>query len=51
VLQLKPEAKDRAERLRSIFEELSTLSTNKVAQELNARGVPTPFGCSGARRR
>jgi hypothetical protein len=44
VLQLKRQAKDRAERLRSVFEELSTLSANKAAQELNARRVPTPFG-------
>jgi hypothetical protein len=42
-LQLRRKAKDRAEDLRTDFEELSSLSANKAAEELNIRGVPTPF--------
>ena len=36
-------AKDRAEGLRSVFEELSSLSATKAAEELNTRGIPTPL--------
>jgi DNA invertase Pin-like site-specific DNA recombinase len=43
-VELEREAKDRAEGLRSVFEGLSGLSARKVAEELNARGVPTPAG-------
>jgi DNA invertase Pin-like site-specific DNA recombinase len=39
--ELQREAKERAEGLRSVFEELSGLSARKAAEELNARGVPT----------
>jgi DNA invertase Pin-like site-specific DNA recombinase len=35
---------DRAEALRPVFTELSGLSPNKAAAELNARKVPTPTG-------
>jgi hypothetical protein len=43
-VELAREAKDRAEGLRSVFEGLSGLSARKAAEELNARGVPTPAG-------
>jgi hypothetical protein len=43
-VELEREAKERAERLRSVFEGLSGLSARKAAEELNARGVPTPAG-------
>jgi hypothetical protein len=42
--ELEREAKDRAESLRSVFEGLSGLSARKAAEQLNARGVPTPAG-------
>jgi Recombinase len=32
----------RAEARRDVFEELSGLSARKAAEELNARGIPTP---------
>jgi Recombinase len=38
------EAKERAERLRGVFERLSSLSAKKAAEELNTRGVPAPLG-------
>jgi hypothetical protein len=40
----KREAAERAEALRSVFEELSGLSARKVAEELNRRGIPTVVG-------
>jgi DNA invertase Pin-like site-specific DNA recombinase len=43
-LELEREAQERAEALRGVFEELATLSARKVAEALNARGVPTPAG-------
>jgi DNA invertase Pin-like site-specific DNA recombinase len=43
-VELEREAKERAEGLRSVFEGLSGLSARKAAEELNARGVPTPAG-------
>jgi DNA invertase Pin-like site-specific DNA recombinase len=43
-IELQREAKERAEVLRSVFEELSSLSARKVADELNNRGIPTPEG-------
>ena len=42
--ELQREAKERAEGLRSVFEELSGLSARKAAEELNARGIPTSSG-------
>jgi DNA invertase Pin-like site-specific DNA recombinase len=41
--ELQREALERAERLRSVFE-LASLSARKAAEELNARGFPTPEG-------
>jgi DNA invertase Pin-like site-specific DNA recombinase len=38
------EAVERAEALRSLLTELSGLSHNALAKELNRRGVPTPNG-------
>jgi hypothetical protein len=43
-VELEQEAKQRAEGLRGVFEELSGLSARKAAEELNNRGVPTPSG-------
>jgi len=43
-LQHKRMAKDRAEGLRSVFEELSSLSARAAAKELNTRAVPAPSG-------
>jgi hypothetical protein len=43
-IKLERLAKDRAEGLRSVFEELAGLSARKAAAQLNAQGVPTPFG-------
>jgi len=40
------EAKERAERLRSVFERLSSLSAKKAAVELNTLGVPAALGGS-----
>jgi DNA invertase Pin-like site-specific DNA recombinase len=40
----KAEAKQRAEGLRGVFEELSGLSANAAAAELNRRGIPTANG-------
>jgi hypothetical protein len=37
-------ARKRAEGLRSVFEQLSSLSAKKAAEELNTRGVPAPLG-------
>lgn len=42
------EACERAERLRPILAELSDMSVNKAAAELNRRKVPTPAGGSWA---
>ena len=42
--ELQREAKERAEGLRSVFEELSGMSARKAAKELNARGIPTSSG-------
>jgi DNA invertase Pin-like site-specific DNA recombinase len=42
--ELQREALERAERLRSVFDELASLSARKAAEELNARGFPTPEG-------
>jgi DNA invertase Pin-like site-specific DNA recombinase len=38
------EARERAERLRPIFAELTGLSAHKAADELNRRGIATPKG-------
>jgi DNA invertase Pin-like site-specific DNA recombinase len=43
-VELQREAMERAEGLRSVFEELANLSARKAAEELNVRGVPTPEG-------
>jgi DNA invertase Pin-like site-specific DNA recombinase len=43
-LELQWEAKERAERLRSVFEELSDFSTRKAAEALNLSGIPAPNG-------
>ena len=43
-IELEREARERAEALRSVFEELATLLARKAAEELNARAVPTPAG-------
>jgi DNA invertase Pin-like site-specific DNA recombinase len=40
----KAEAQQRAESLRSVFEELSGLSARATAEELNRRGIPTAAG-------
>jgi Recombinase len=40
----KAEAQQRAESLRSVFEELSSLSARAAAEELNRRGIPTAAG-------
>ena len=40
----KAEAQQRAEGLRSVFEELSGLSARKAAEELNRRRIPTATG-------
>ena len=50
-IELEREARERAEALRSVFEELATLSARKAAEELNTRGVPTPAVANGTRRR
>jgi hypothetical protein len=41
-LELQREALQRAEGLRTVFEELSSLSARQAAEKLNADGVPTP---------
>jgi DNA invertase Pin-like site-specific DNA recombinase len=43
-IELQHAAKEFAEGLRDVFEELSGLSTRKVAEALNSRGIPTPNG-------
>ena len=43
-VELQREAKARADGLRSVFDGLSELSARKAAEELNARGIPTPAG-------
>jgi hypothetical protein len=43
-IELQREAKERAEQLRHIFAELGDLSARKLAETLNARGIPTPEG-------
>ena len=43
-LEFQREARERAEGLRSVFAQLSDLSARKVAETLNARGIPTPEG-------
>ena len=40
----KAEAQQRAESLRTVFEELSGLSARATAEELNRRGIPTAGG-------
>src|SRR6185437_353576 len=42
--ELHQEAQERAEGLRNVFAELSSLSARKAAEELNSRNVPTPEG-------
>jgi len=42
--ELQREAKERAEGLRSVFEEPSGMSARRAAGELNARGIPTFSG-------
>jgi DNA invertase Pin-like site-specific DNA recombinase len=42
--EVRLEAQERAEGLRSVFEGLSGLSARKAAEKLNAHGVPTPAG-------
>ena len=43
-LRNRDEARQRAEQLRPILAELSGLSANQAAHELNLRGIPTPRG-------
>ena len=43
-LELHAAANQLAESLRGVFEDLTGLSARKAADELNARGVPTPAG-------
>ena len=43
-IQTRNEAKARAEALRPLLSELSALSANAIAVELNKRGVATPTG-------
>jgi DNA invertase Pin-like site-specific DNA recombinase len=43
-LEYQRQARERAEQLRSVFAELADLSARKVAETLNARGIPTPEG-------
>src|SRR5712672_3319393 len=43
-IQNRDEAKERAEQLRPIFNELAGLSARKIAAELNARNIATPAG-------
>jgi hypothetical protein len=43
-LEHQRQARKRAEQLRDVFAELGDLSARKAAEELNARGVPTPEG-------
>jgi hypothetical protein len=40
----KAEAQQRAEGLRSVFEELSGLTATAAAEELNRRGIPAALG-------
>ena len=40
----KREAANRAESLRGVFEEISSLSARKAAEELNRRGITTAEG-------
>jgi DNA invertase Pin-like site-specific DNA recombinase len=42
--KLPREAQERADGLRAVFEELSSLSARQAAEKLNADGVPTPNG-------
>jgi hypothetical protein len=43
-LEYQRQARERAERLRSVFAELHDLSARKTAEVLNGRGIPTPEG-------
>jgi DNA invertase Pin-like site-specific DNA recombinase len=43
-IEFQREARERAEQLRPVFEELADLSANALSRELNARGVPTATG-------
>jgi DNA invertase Pin-like site-specific DNA recombinase len=43
-LEYQRQARERAERLRSVFAELADLSARKTAEVLNTRGIPTPEG-------
>ena len=43
-IEYQQQAKERAYGLAGVFAELSGLSARKAAEELNARGVPTPSG-------
>ena len=43
-IELQREARERAESVRGVFEELSGLSARRAAEELNARGIGTPEG-------
>jgi DNA invertase Pin-like site-specific DNA recombinase len=43
-LEIKREARERAEALRPIFAELADLSANALSRELNRRGIPTATG-------
>ena len=43
-IELQREAQERAEALRTVFDELATLSARKAAEELNTRGVAAPAG-------
>jgi len=43
-IEQRQKAKERAEALRSVFEEIASLSARAAAEELNARGIPAPFG-------
>jgi hypothetical protein len=43
-IEQRQKAQERAEGLRSVFEELSSLSARAAAKELNTRAVPAPSG-------
>jgi DNA invertase Pin-like site-specific DNA recombinase len=43
-IELQREARERAEGLRAVFGELSSMSARKAAEELNNRGIATPEG-------
>jgi DNA invertase Pin-like site-specific DNA recombinase len=43
-VELQREALERAEGLRTVFDELSSLSARKAAEKLNERGIATPEG-------